>query len=260
MDKAKLIKKVHELSGFGSLTPEEKEDVESSAILTAENEFKRLTNEMFHYTPDAPCLDARIFRIEDDGIHELIYFADLVKPDFSGTLSKPICYMIGYSDMMFVAAATSDVFKTPAEMFDIFLKSYQKQSDDEFIGIPVVEFMAVIKAGEVSDRIDRSCCRVVIGMPDYPRMVGNSSEIQKQIKDSQGAEMMVSGIDTACLQRANTFADNVINRSAWLISKSYAEMGMMGEQAVSHGYNAASAKVTQIQISGSALAGMAGMF
>lgn len=260
MDKAKLIKKIHELSGFGSLTPEEKEDVESSGISTAENEFKRLTNETFHYTPDAPCLEAMIIRIEDDGIHELIYFADLVKPDFSGTLSKPVCYMIGYSDMMFVAAATSDVLKTPAEMFDIFLKSYQKQSDDEFIGIPVADFMTVLKAGEVPDQIDGSSCRVVIGMPDYPNMVGDSGEIQKQIKDSQGAEMMISGIDTDCLHRANTFADNVINRSAWLISKSYAEMGMMGEQAISHGYNAASSKVTQIQISGSSLAGMAGMF
>ncbi|MCU6236740.1 hypothetical protein KWH75_06615 [Morganella morganii] len=260
MDKAKLIRKIHEISGFGSLTPEEKKDVELSGLSIAEREFERLTNETFHYAPDSPCLEAMIMRIEDEGVHELIYFADLVKPDFSGTLSNPVCYMIGYSDMMFVAAATSDVLKTPAEMFDIYLTSYQKQSDDEFIGMPVVDFMTVIKAGEVPDQIDGNRYRVVIGMPDYPNLVGDSGEIQKQIKDAQGAELMVSGIDIDCLHRANTFADNVINRSARMISKSYAEMGMMGEQALSHGFNSASAKVTQIQISGSALAGMAGMF
>lgn len=256
MDKAKLIKKIHALSGFGSLKPEEKEDVESIGVSIAEREFQRLTNETFHYAPNETCLEAMIVRIEDDGVHELVYFADLVKPDFSGTLSKPVCYMIGYSDLMFVAAATSDVFKTPAEMFDIFLKSYQKQSDDEFIGMPISDFQVYVRHGVGSGK----SCHVGISMPDYTNMVGDSDEIKKQIKDLQGAQMMGLGIDTDCLSRANTFADNVINRSAWLISKSYAEMGMMGEQAISHGYNAASSKVTQIQISGSSLAGMAGMF
>ncbi|PHM52374.1 hypothetical protein [Xenorhabdus hominickii] len=260
MDKSVFLKKVESLDGFISIKQDQQQEVISVGSSEMEKEFERLTNETFLYEAGKPCLRVIHVHLNDgDAEYDLIYFHDLVL----GKSKSPITYMIGFNDRALSATVSDAEHKTPAQMFDQFIKAYQGQSDEEFIDMPLTELAKALQSETIdADKYVSAFYTVVsVPMPEYSKMKGDSTTVLQAIKDIQGQTLIPAlGSALDIVIHANAFCDNVINRSARLTSNATAEIGMMGEQAVSYGLKAASAQIADIQMRGSKLAGMAGMF
>ncbi len=256
MNKSVYLKKIESIEGFGAVKSNEKQSVIDAGMEAMTNEFERLTAEKFPYSPNTPCLEIHHIHTNDDGVsYDLIYMKDIAR----NKTDKPVTYMIGFNDRALVATVSNLEQKTVSEMFDLFTKAYRHQSDEEFIELPLSLFAKAVQREEADESVLYR--KAIANMPDYRDIKGSSNEVLNFIKDRQGAEILPNlsaGIEIVL--HANAFADNVINRSARLTSNAIAEVGMMKEQALSFGLKAASSKIAEIQLRGSKLAGMAGMF
>ncbi|CDL81088.1 hypothetical protein [Xenorhabdus szentirmaii] len=268
MDNSTFIEKIKALDGFNGVETDEQPDIISTGIETMEREFERLTSETFFYSPDKVCLEIQHIRLRDsDSLFDLVYMIDFIKKSAKLKVRTPLTYMIGFCDNMLVAVTSDFDSKPPLKVFDSFTREYRKQSDEEFIGMPMAEFHAVLHENKLPENSGFASLELLFNnkvsatMPDYHTVKGESGDVLRHIKDHQGVQIMTqlnSGLDL--IQLANSFADNIINRSARLTSQAVAEMGMMKEQAISYGLKAASSSIADIQLRGSKLAGMAGMF
>ncbi|KLU17172.1 MULTISPECIES: hypothetical protein [Xenorhabdus] len=260
MNKSVYLEKIESLEGFSTIKNDERQSVIDAGMDAMEHEFNRLTAEKFPYSPNAPCLEIHHIHTSDDGVsYDLVYMKDMarIKTD------KPVTYMIGFNDHALVATVSDLEQKKVSEMFDLFVKAYRQQSDEEFIDLPLSVFAKAVQQREAykSEKHVVLYRKAIANMPDYSNIKGSSNEALTFIKDYQGAEILPnlsSAIEIVL--HANAFADNVINRSARLTSNAIAEVGMMKEQAVAYGLKTASSKIAEIQLRGSKLAGMAGMF
>ncbi|KMJ45156.1 hypothetical protein AB204_10705 [Xenorhabdus khoisanae] len=260
MNKSVYLEKIESLEGFSTVKNDERQSVIDVGMEAMTNEFNRLTAEKFPYAPNGPCLEIHHIHTNDDGIsYDLVYMRDIAR----SKTGKPASYMIGFNDRALVATASDLEQKTPLEMFDLFTKAYQQQSDEEFIDMPLSVFVKAIQQGKVdkSEKYVTLYRKAIVNMPDYSEIKGSSSEVLNFIKDRQGAEILPNlGSGVEIVLHANAFTDNVINRPARLTSNAIAEVGMMKEQALAFGLKAASSRIADIQLRGSKLAGMAGMF
>ncbi|MDE9494548.1 hypothetical protein [Xenorhabdus bovienii] len=260
MDKSVFLKKMESLDGFLTIKQDQQQEVIDAGLLVMEREFERLTNETFLYEAGKPCLNViHIHLNNSDAEYDLIYFHDLAR----GKAKSPITYMIGFNDRALSATVSDTEHKTPTQMFDQFVKAYQGQSDEEFIDMPLSELAKALQSETINAEKYVSAFYTVVSvpMPEYSEMKGGSTAVLQAIKDIQGRTLIPAlgtALDIVIL--ANSFCDNVINRSARITSNATAEIGMMGEQALSYGLKAASTQIADIQIRGSKLAGMAGMF
>nr|WP_181374670.1 hypothetical protein [Pectobacterium carotovorum]AKG47502.1 hypothetical protein pA_00062 [Pectobacterium carotovorum] len=263
MEREKFIEKLSKIDGFLSVRSQQVELVVETGISVYKTELARLLDEKFLYAPNTPCLRIDYIRINsDDCVFELIYACDLVKEHHVSQSKTPITYMVGFADRMLVAAASDNNILEPITMFDNFLHAYQKQSDDEFIGMPISDLAYAINHGVVEKAgIFGTKGSITIDMLDYSKYENSSSEISTMIKDMQGGILLTApNIRADTILHANAFMDNIINRSAKTTAQSIAEIGMMKEQALSYGLNASSSKIMELQIMDSPLSGMAGMF
>lgn len=262
MEKEDFIKKLNKIDGFLSVKPNEVDSVVEVGLSVMKDEFARLLEEKFPYSSNSSCLRIVYIKINgEDSVYELIYAADMVKNNHVSLAKTPLTYMVGFTDKMLVAAASDVNIVEPIVMFENFIKSYHKQSDEEFLDMPLSDIAYLIKHGNAEkSNINGVKGEIEINMIDYDKDY-TSEEILRKIKDCQGSCLLTaSNIDMDTVLHANAFMDNIINRSAKLTSKSIAEIGMMKEQALSYGLNASSSKIMELQIQDSPLSGLAGMF
>ncbi|MEX6428106.1 hypothetical protein [Providencia manganoxydans] len=263
MTKVEFAEKIKKNEIFFNLDSSDMETVVEAGFSIMNRELERLLEENFPYSPNQPCLRVDYLHIEKDGsVYEVIYGVDIVKKSHEPKSKVPLTYMVGFTDKMLAAVATDLKQVEPLEIFHTFVKSYQNQSDDEYIDMPMEEIATLLDKGSCEKPgIVAFIGSTVINMPDYSDKPYTSEEIQGKIKDYQGSALLTApNINSETILHANAFMDNLINRSARATSKSIADIGMMKEQAISYGIKAASSKVMEIQIQSSPLSNMAGMF
>lgn len=252
MKKETFVEKIGEIEGFLRLGESEKQEIVDCGLDGKQAEFSRLTEETFVYEAGKPCLEVCHALVKThDAVYDLVYFRDLSKV----SSKTPKTYMVGFNDRALSTVVSMMEDKTMAEMFDHFVTAYQDQSDEEFIDMPIPELSKILQTQK------SGFLGVTVPMPNYSEFKGSSNEVISQIKDIQGRVLLpaLGGVIDAVLH-ANAFCDNVVNRSARLIGNAMAEIGMIDEQSVSYGLKAAKGKLYEIQMRGSKLAGLAGMF